>query len=338
MKNLEVDSPLNIRDIQVIKKSIINPNQYYTIEKKLDCYLLVFVQQGQLLLKTAATPLTIGAGKFVLCAQEDKLQYTADKEPASLLQISFRAEKESLKDLLAYPFTAELLDIQLLHASYFQTDKMEFIKKSKPSITYDREIGAFFTLAQSTLKNLVTQLLMDLFEQRLCQALPQDFIDQRNQLLEKHHLVDQRAAESLTSIQQTISTRSQNDLVKQIAAFMKNNLDKSYSIEDLSRHFLISSASLKKTFKKETNYSIMHYFKMLKMQQAQVWITEHELTYTEISERLGFNSIHHFSAAFKKHFGCSPSNYYESVKPHDHEHHSQIEFILPKNDKKTFDK
>ncbi|HAP9434296.1 TPA: helix-turn-helix domain-containing protein, partial [Enterococcus faecium] len=51
-----------------------------------------------------------------------------------------------------------------------------------------------------------------------------------------------------------------------------------------------------------------------KMEKAKRLVLENELTYTEIADILGFHSIHHFSSAFKKYTGLSPSKYYLSLK------------------------
>ncbi|AOM27815.1 hypothetical protein AL018_05015 [Enterococcus faecium] len=66
---------------------------------------------------------------------------------------------------------------------------------------------------------------------------------------------------------------------------------------------------------KSMNYSgVISYFKELKMEKAKRLVLENELTYTEIADILGFHSIHHFSSAFKKYTGLSPSKYYLSLK------------------------
>ncbi|HFV1519083.1 TPA: helix-turn-helix transcriptional regulator, partial [Enterococcus faecium] len=82
----------------------------------------------------------------------------------------------------------------------------------------------------------------------------------------------------------------------------------------LAQIFFISPASLKKHFRKVNGKSVISYFKELKMEKAKRLVLENELTYTEIADILGFHSIHHFSSAFKKYTGLSPSKYYLSLK------------------------
>ena len=43
-------------------------------------------------------------------------------------------------------------------------------------------------------------------------------------------------------------------------------------------------------------------------------LRDKEISVTEISEKLGFDSVHYFSRLFKKHTGVSPVNYAKSIK------------------------
>jgi len=67
-------------------------------------------------------------------------------------------------------------------------------------------------------------------------------------------------------------------------------------------------------FKAKTNYGVMAYFRMLKMEEAKKMIREGRYNFTEISELLGYESLHYFSRSFKKYTNMSPSEYAISVK------------------------
>ena len=51
------------------------------------------------------------------------------------------------------------------------------------------------------------------------------------------------------------------------------------------------------------------YFNGLKILEAQRLIAQTPLNNTEIAERLGFSSVHHFSKAFKQKTGIAPTEY-----------------------------
>lgn len=52
------------------------------------------------------------------------------------------------------------------------------------------------------------------------------------------------------------------------------------------------------------------------MRAAKKLIREDNLTITQISERLGYTSIHHFTRMFKRVTGFSPTAYKTSVTVH----------------------
>ena len=52
---------------------------------------------------------------------------------------------------------------------------------------------------------------------------------------------------------------------------------------------------------------------ILKLNQAKIMIHEHNQTISEISDILGFTSIHYFSRKFKLQYGISPTDYAKSI-------------------------
>ena len=60
----------------------------------------------------------------------------------------------------------------------------------------------------------------------------------------------------------------------------------------------------------------MDYFSRMKITAAREMIREGRLNFTQISEKLGFQSVHYFSRRFRSLTGMSPSEYADSVKMH----------------------
>lgn len=100
---------------------------------------------------------------------------------------------------------------------------------------------------------------------------------------------------------------------EEIEDFLKNNLDKNFTLEDLSREFSISTSKIKLIFKEECSESPIAHFTSLKIKKAKQLIRESSLNFTQISESLGFTYVHYFSKVFKEKTGLTPSEYAKSI-------------------------
>jgi AraC-like DNA-binding protein len=99
-----------------------------------------------------------------------------------------------------------------------------------------------------------------------------------------------------------------------IIDFLTGNRCQNITLTDVCRHCGLGKSNLQTLFKEKTGYTVMEYFRYLKIEEAKVMIRETEATFTEIADRLGYDSIHYFSRHFKKATGMTPSEYALSVK------------------------
>lgn len=96
--------------------------------------------------------------------------------------------------------------------------------------------------------------------------------------------------------------------IKQTSNYLSNQLNKEYSL-------------LSKTFKKIEEETIEQYFIKLRIEKVKELIQMQELSFSEISHQLGYNSISHLSGQFKSITGMTMSEYKDSQnwnrKPYD---------------------
>jgi len=104
-----------------------------------------------------------------------------------------------------------------------------------------------------------------------------------------------------------------NSLSELICDFLKSKVYSNVSLKDVCSHFMIGKTQLCKIFKASTNLSPMEYYMNLKIKEAKKLIREANYSYSEISDMLGYSSIHIFSRAFKKAVGLSPTAYAKSI-------------------------
>lgn len=108
--------------------------------------------------------------------------------------------------------------------------------------------------------------------------------------------------------------RSDTDLLQRIINFLNENVTKNITFDDVCRFSSLSRTSLKVLFKDKKGTGVIEYFKKLKIEEAKKMIREGQYNFTQISEILGYASIHYFSRHFKNVTGMTPSEYVLSVK------------------------
>lgn len=78
------------------------------------------------------------------------------------------------------------------------------------------------------------------------------------------------------------------------------------TIKELSRKVAMNECYLKKGFKEIFGTTIFDFYQQQRMEHAKYLLYEKALSVTDVSALLGYSSISHFSAAFKKHTGLKP--------------------------------
>ncbi|MDR0792668.1 MAG: AraC family transcriptional regulator [Chitinophagaceae bacterium] len=78
------------------------------------------------------------------------------------------------------------------------------------------------------------------------------------------------------------------------------------TIKELSRKVAMNECYLKKGFKEIFGTTIFEFYQQQRMEHAKYLLYEKSLSVTDVSGLLGYSSISHFSAAFKKHTGLKP--------------------------------
>lgn len=104
-------------------------------------------------------------------------------------------------------------------------------------------------------------------------------------------------------------TFSKMDELERVKEYIRNNLETQINLDDLAKQFKISKYHLLRNFSNAFGITPIHYCQMLRIEKAKEYIIYGNWTMTEISERLGFNSINAFSRTFKNIDGVSPSFY-----------------------------
>lgn len=99
----------------------------------------------------------------------------------------------------------------------------------------------------------------------------------------------------------------QLETIRQVHDLLTENLDRRFTIEELSRRFLINPSSLKEMFKAVYGKSLAAHIKEHRMELAARLLRETDMSVAEVAERVGYESQSKFSAEFKKSTGVLPT-------------------------------
>lgn len=96
------------------------------------------------------------------------------------------------------------------------------------------------------------------------------------------------------------------DRIYQAREVLLQHIGNPITIKELSRKVAINECYLKKGFKEIFGTTIFDFYQQQRMEHAKYLLYEKNLSVTDVSDTLGYSSISHFSAAFKKHTGLKP--------------------------------
>jgi len=103
--------------------------------------------------------------------------------------------------------------------------------------------------------------------------------------------------------------KKQVETVKAIREYITDNIDKHFTLDELSTQFGIPLTSMKTSFKGIYGTSIYAYVRTQRMQIAASMLRQTRENVTTIAGQVGYNNPSKFAAAFKKVIGVSPAKY-----------------------------
>jgi AraC-like DNA-binding protein len=77
-------------------------------------------------------------------------------------------------------------------------------------------------------------------------------------------------------------------------------------VGDLAEAAQLGPSRFRERFRRVLGMSPVHYLQGLRLEQAARHLDADDADLRTIAERVGFSSVTHFHAAFKKRFGCTP--------------------------------
>lgn len=97
--------------------------------------------------------------------------------------------------------------------------------------------------------------------------------------------------------------------LQQVIQQVQQNLAYPWSTEELARRLGCSRAQLHRLFSARLGRSPMQHIEWLRLQRASYWLQTTPWPLKLIADRLGYENPYHFSTAFKRRMGLSPTHY-----------------------------
>lgn len=122
--------------------------------------------------------------------------------------------------------------------------------------------------------------------------------------------------ELLDDLRQRQIEKVKNILIKKIQS---GSVEEHFSISDyLSKSLLKDYSSVSRLFSQVEGITVEQFFILQRIEKVKEWLAYGELTLNEISYKLGYSSIGHLSAQFKKVTGLTPSHFKKIGSVHRH--------------------
>jgi len=100
---------------------------------------------------------------------------------------------------------------------------------------------------------------------------------------------------------------NETDMIRQIRTFMRENISRPLTLDDLAEQVYLSKYHFARTYKKLAGTTPMQDLQAMQAQIARDLIMITELPLKAISSKVGLSSVSRLSKIFKKHFGTPPT-------------------------------
>ncbi len=103
--------------------------------------------------------------------------------------------------------------------------------------------------------------------------------------------------------------RANDPRLQKMVYYLKDNLDKNISLNEIASYLNMSERSFHRLFKGDFKMTFIHYYTLLRMFKAVEYILENKYTIGEIALMVGYSSLPTFSNTFSKILGKRPTEY-----------------------------
>lgn len=260
-------------------------NEYYTREGSHNFCELVFVDKGALTVISENYTGEMQYGQLIIHAPNEvhSLKCSGKIAP-NVIIIGFECSCEKLEKLSKSPVTLKNEYKKLL---------AEILKEGMSVYEPPFDMPNTFNMKKRKSYHFGADQMLKLKLESLLIMLIRDFV----------------MSETVSKNENSVSGK-----IADVHKYITEHYTEKIILANLCFIFSTNKTSLLKCFKQEYGMTIFNYINQLKLKEAKTLLRQNELSVTQISERLGFNSIHYFCRFFKNLTGQSPKSYIKTVR------------------------
>jgi len=98
-------------------------------------------------------------------------------------------------------------------------------------------------------------------------------------------------------------------LMARAKQYMQAHYAERLSLDDIATALHVSGYHLSHVFSRQSNFSLFSYLTALRMEKAQALLLSDDLNVSQVAQAVGYQDANYFSKAFRKHCGCSPTEF-----------------------------
>ncbi len=161
--------------------------------------------------------------------------------------------------------------------------------------------------ASSCLCFPATNMLKNIFSELL--QLPEEYGECHRKLLIVQAIITLLDAKGRKSIDYRYFSGDAGNKVHTARKILGEDLSSSISIEELAAKVRLNRTTLQRVFRQMYGVSIFEYRTQARMQEAKNMLLDERVSVTEVAGHCGYANASKFSAAFKRHFGFTPTEW-----------------------------
>lgn len=103
-------------------------------------------------------------------------------------------------------------------------------------------------------------------------------------------------------------------VVRRAMAYIHEHYTDPIALEDVASSVGLSERHLARSFRRETEMTVIQYLTRYRIQQARVLLEKGDLPVTQVALEVGFSDSHYFARVFRREVGVSPSAYQQGAR------------------------